>query len=165
MDVALIQWPSDEALRQELAELRHPRLLLVDPDADPPKCSDVLEDWVRLPVSRADRNARIRTLELRVEGTEPDAPTLNGNGALEYRGQRTHLSAIQSDIVGLLIERFGGVVSRDALTAVAWPGANPSDNNLDVTMGRLRRQLDPVGLKIRTVRSRGYLLTDGEAPR
>lgn len=161
--MALIQWPSDEALRQELAELRHPRLLLVDSDSAPPECDDVLEDWVRLPVSRADRNARIRTLESRADGSEPAAPIVNGNGTLEYRGSWTHLSAIQSDLVRLLIERFGAVVSRDALAAVAWPGVEPSDNNLDVTIGRLRRQLEPVGLRIRTVRSRGYLLSDVNA--
>lgn len=160
MDVALIQWPSDEPLRQELAEQRHPRLLLVDSDADPPECTDVLEDWVRLPVSRDDRNARIRALESRVESQDPAVPTLNGNGTLKYRGSSTHLSAIQADLVRLMVERFGAVVGRDALTAVAWPDAVASDNNLDVTIGRLRRQLEPVGLRIRTVRSRGYLLTD-----
>lgn len=164
MDVALIQWPSDEELRQELAELRHPRLLLVEPHVEPPICTDVLEDWVRLPVSRADRNARVRALEYRVEGRAPSAPILNGNGTLAHRGSRTHLSAIQTDLVRLMIERFGAVVSREALCAVAWPGSEPSDNNLDVTIGRLRRQLEPVGLRIRTVRSRGYLLTDAAEP-
>jgi DNA-binding winged helix-turn-helix (wHTH) protein len=58
-----------------------------------------------------------------------------------------------------MIERFGAVVSREALVAAAWPGAEATDNNLDVTIGRLRRQLEPAGLRIRTVRSRGYLLT------
>jgi len=165
MDVALIRWPSDESLRRELAELRQPRLLLVDSDAQPPKCTDVLEDWVRLPVSRADRNARIRTLESRVETQHPPTPALNGSGTLQYRGESTQLSAIQSDLVRLLIERFGAVVSREDLAAVAWPDSDASDNNLDVTIGRLRRQLVPVGLRIRTVRSRGYLLADAETGR
>jgi DNA-binding response OmpR family regulator len=165
MDVALIQWPSDEDLRQELAEQRHPRLLLVDSDVEPPECTDVLEDWVRLPVSRADRNARIRTLKSRIEGQVPSAPLLNGSGTLEYRNSKTHLSAIQTDLVRVLIERFGAVVSREALASAAWPDDDPTDNNLDVTMGRLRRQLEPVGLRIRTVRSRGYLLTDSDEPR
>lgn len=160
VDVALIQWPSGENLRVELAARRHPRLLLVDSDADPPECTDPFEDWVRLPVSRADRNARIRTLESRGEGRDPRAPRLNGSGTLEYRGERTQLSTIQTDLVRLLIERFGAVVSREALAKAAWPDVERSDNNLDVTMGRLRRQLEPAGLRIRTVRSRGYLLSD-----
>jgi two-component system, OmpR family, response regulator len=159
MDVALIQWPSDEQLRAELAELRHPRLLLVESDAGPPECLDVLEDWVRLPVSRDDRNARIETLLSRAGATDPDVPALNGNGSLEYQGRITQLSAIQGDLARVMIERFGAVVSREALVAAAWPGAEATDNNLDVTIGRLRRQLEPAGLRIRTVRSRGYLLT------
>jgi len=159
MDVALIQWPSDEDLRAELAELRQPRLLLVESDAAPPELLDVLEDWVRLPVSRDDRNARIQTLLSRAGVTDPDVPVLNGNGSLEYQGRITQLSAIQGDLVRVMIERFGAVVSREALVAAAWPGAEATDNNLDVTIGRLRRQLEPAGLRIRTVRSRGYLLT------
>lgn len=165
MDVALIQWPSDEDLRMELAELGHPRLLLVDSDAKPPECIDVLEDWVRLPVSRTDRFARIRTLESRIEGHGRSEPSLNCHGTLEYRGESTQLSAIQTDLVRLMVERFGAVVSREALATVAWPDADPSENNLDVTIGRLRRRLEPVGLLIRTVRSRGYLLSDSEGGR
>lgn len=161
MDVALIQWPADEELRQELAELRQPRLLLVDSEAEPPICSDALEDWVRLPVSRLDRNARVRALESRVAGQSPSTPTMNGNGSLEFDGSRAHLSVIQTDLMRLLVERFGAVVSREALATAAWPESDPSDNNLDVTMGRLRRQVEPLGLRIRTVRSRGYLLTTG----
>ena len=160
MDVALIQWPSDEELRSRLAARHHPRLLLVASDADPPECPDIFEDWVRLPVSRADRNARMRALESRVEHRRPQGPTLNGGGTLEYRGASTHLSAIQADLMRLLIDRFGAVVSRDALAGAAWPGAGSSDNNLDVTVGRLRRQIEPVGLLIRTVRARGYFLSD-----
>lgn len=159
MDVALIQWPSDEELRQELAELRHPRLLLVDADAGPPVCDDVLEDWVRLPISRADRNARIRALVTRARGLSASAPTLQANGTLEFRESRAHLSAIPADLARPLVERFGAVVSREALSSAAWPDSDPSDNNLDVAMGRLRRQLGPLGLQIRTVRSRGYVLT------
>jgi DNA-binding response OmpR family regulator len=165
MDVALIQWPSDEGLRVELAAQRLPRLLLVDPDADPPECTDILEDWVRLPVSRADRNARIRMLESRLAPTDLSAPLLNGYGTLEYAGEKTQLSAIQTDLMRLLIDRFGAVVNREALALAAWPDTDHSDNNLDVAIGRLRRQLEPLGLALRTVRSRGYLLCDAGSGR
>ena len=164
MDVALIQWPSDEELRSELAARRQPRLLLVASDAGPPECTDPLEDWVRLPVSRADRTARIRTLETRVGQPQSPVPTMNGDGTLHYRGEVTQLSAIQADLVELLIERFGAVVSRESLADAAWPEADSSNNNLDVAMGRLRRRLDPLGLVIRTVRSRGYLLSGDSRP-
>jgi DNA-binding response OmpR family regulator len=162
MDVALIQWPSDEPLRAELAEQGHPRLLLVEASADPPDCTDILEDWVRLPVARADRNARIRTLEARLGGSGGPVPTLDRQGTLEYRELRTQLSPIQAELVRPMIERFGAVVSREELLAAGWPESEPSANTLDVTMGRLRRELLRVGIRIRTVRSRGYLLIDSE---
>jgi DNA-binding winged helix-turn-helix (wHTH) protein len=53
---------------------------------------------------------------------------------------------------------MGLVVHRDALAAAGWPDGAPGRNALDVHVLRLRRRLAPVGLGIRTVRSRGYLL-------
>lgn len=158
MDVALVQWPSDESLRLELAQREQSRLLLVSPDADPPVCVDTLEDWVRLPVSRDDRNARIRALEERAGRRDEAVPILTGDGTLEFRDERTQLSETQTRIIAALIDRFGVVVSRAVLVGRAWPGADASSNNLDVAVGRLRRQIEPVDLEIRTVRSRGYLL-------
>ena len=160
MDVALIQWPSDENLRRELAEAGQPRLLLVAADAPPPDCPDPIEDWVRLPVSRADRNARVKALESSTVGVEPSLPRLNGHGTLEYRDGRTQLSALQVRLIEPLVERFGAVVSRETLVSLVWHGAEATSNNLDVNIGRLRKQLVPLGLRIRTVRSRGYLLCD-----
>ncbi|MFZ0013072.1 MAG: helix-turn-helix domain-containing protein [Acidimicrobiia bacterium] len=165
MDVALIQWPSDDSLREELARQGRPRLLLVEPDAEAPVCVDVLEDWVRLPVSRADRNARIRALETRSGQRDRDVPVLSRDGTVEFRGDSTQLSEIQARVVAPMIDRFGGVVSRETLAGQAWPGAPSTGNNLDVTVARLRRQVGPLGLMIKTVRSRGYLLCDVESGR
>jgi hypothetical protein len=164
MDVALIRWPSDESLRQELARQGNPRLLLVEPDAEPPVCVDVLEDWVRLPVSRGDRNARIRALETRSGHLDREIPLLGRDGSLQFRGGSAQLSEIQARVIAPMIDRFGGVVSREMLADKGWPGQVSTGNTLDVTVARLRRQVAPLGLMIRTVRSRGYLLCDaGEA--
>jgi DNA-binding response OmpR family regulator len=57
-----------------------------------------------------------------------------------------------------LLDRYGAVVSRDALARAGWPAGAPGRNALDVHMLRLRRRVEAVGLAIRTVRSRGYLL-------
>lgn len=166
MDVALIRWPADEDLRADLAERGHPRLLLVEPDSEPPLCADVLEDWVRLPVSPTDRNARIKALESRMGGDDRPRPTLDQHGTLEYRELRAQLPPTQAELIRPLVERFGAVVSRQTLIEAAWPEAEAPANTLDVTMSRLRRQLHSLGLRIRTVRSRGYLLTDrGPSPR
>jgi DNA-binding response OmpR family regulator len=165
MEVALIRWPTDQALRSELAELQQPRLLLVDPEAEPPDVSDVLEDWVRLPVSRADRQARVRTLEERSNGEGASPPSLDSNGTLTHHGETAQLSGIQAMLMATLIDRFGAVVSRQALISAAWPGGDATANNLDVSVARLRRQVFPLGLEVRTVRSRGYLLGDIDRPR
>jgi DNA-binding response OmpR family regulator len=165
MDVALIQWPSDESLRAHLAQEGHPRLLLVDPEADPPVCVDVLEDWVRLPVSRDDRNARVRSLLQRAGRLQGDRPVVSDNGTLEYVGATVELSATHLRLVAPLIERFGAVVSREELAARTWPGVDAGSNNLDVTISRLRGRVDRVGLRVRTVRSRGYLLCPNKSRR
>jgi len=162
MDVALIQWPSDETLRIELEERRQPRLLLVEAGAAPPHCLDALEDWVRLPVSPSDRRARMLTLQQRAEGGGPATPTLTEDGGLVFRGSTIQLSAHQADLARVMIDRFGAVVSRETLYRAAWPDRDVIDNNLDVTIGRLRRRLGHMGLRVRTVRSRGYLLVSDE---
>ena len=160
--MALIQWPSDETLRIELEERRQPRLLLVEAGAAPPHCLDALEDWVRLPVSPSDRRARMLTLQQRAEGGGPATPTLTEDGGLVFRGSTIQLSAHQADLARVMIDRFGAVVSRETLYRAAWPDRDVIDNNLDVTIGRLRRRLGHMGLRVRTVRSRGYLLVSDE---
>jgi DNA-binding response OmpR family regulator len=57
-----------------------------------------------------------------------------------------------------LVGGFGAVVSRDRLTRAGWPAGAPRRSALNVHVLRLRRRIDPLGLVIRTVRSRGYLL-------
>lgn len=164
MDVALIRWPSDESLRVHLAQEGHPRLLLVEPEAEPPICVDVLEDWVRLPVSHPDRNARIKSLEEKAGRLEIERPIVHHGDMLEYHGAIVQLSEIQGRLIRSFISRFGGVVRRAELTTHAWPGVDASANNLDVAIGRLRRQIEPAGLRIVSVRSRGYLLCSAERP-
>lgn len=156
-----MQWPSDESLRLELARLGSPRLLLVDPEADPPEMLDAMEDWVRLPVSRADRLARIRALETRADETS-DVPVLSPEGTLEYRGRLTQLSGIQLLLLKPMLKRVGVVVSRNSLIAAAWPDSDGSPNNLDVNIGRLRRQLRAVRLTVKAVRGRGYYVADAD---
>ena len=63
----------------------------------------------------------------------------------------------------VLVESYKGVVRRDDLTRAGWPGDNPGRNALDVHILRLRRRVEPLGLSIRTVRSRGYLLEPATA--
>lgn len=157
MDVALVRWPDGEDKRRELARVGGPRLLLVGPAVEPPLCLDPLEDWVRLPASPTEIRARAQALFGRIHRSEH--PAIEDGSTVRFRSARIELPPLQGRLMAALIDRFGAVVSRERLTESAWPNGNPGRNNLDVHMVRLRRRLSAHGLEIRTVRSRGYLLT------
>jgi len=77
---------------------------------------------------------------------------------LRFDGAWVSLPPVEARVTGALLQRFGGVVSRDSLARAGWPEGAPGRNALDVHVLRLRRRISPLTLAIRTVRSRGYLL-------
>ncbi len=158
MDVALINWPEDEPRRLELAAQHRPRLLLVNAEGPAPIATDPLEDWIRLPAPENDVAARVHALTIRSGSAESPAPRLGDDDLLHHGDRWVALPVIEARLMAALIARVGAVVSREALIRVGWPGENPSRNVLDVHMLRLRRRIEPIGLAIRTVRSRGYVL-------
>lgn len=137
---------------------RVPRLLLVEADTPAPVAVDPLEDWVRLPVDRNDLQARIDALTARGRDARRCAPRLDQWGVLRLGDKQVALPPLEARLASVLVNAFRGVVHRDELTRVGWPSDNPGRNALDVHILRLRRRVEPVGLSIRTVRSRGYLL-------
>jgi TolB-like protein len=64
------------------------------------------------------------------------------------------LSARSFDILTLLLDRPGEVVSKDAIFAAVWPGVVVEENTLQVHISALRKALDPS--MIVTVHGRGY---------
>ncbi len=124
----------------------------------PPISADVLEDWIRMPIDDIDLRARVDGLQLRVEAQRNDVPILDVDGVLRLGRGWVSLPPVEARLTGALLARIGAVVSRDALAQAGWPGGAPGRNALDVHVLRLRRRIDELGLKIRTVRSRGYLL-------
>ncbi len=138
-------------------------MLIVDSEARPPASTDILEDWVRLPVAAADARARVRGLEARVNELKPHIPCLDSAGAVEYRSARVGLSPLQARLMSPLIDRFDTVANRQTLAQIGWPDGDLRPNTLDVHMMRLRRRVESLGLQIRTVRSRGFLLADADS--
>ena len=138
---------------------RSPRLLLIEEGA-PPEVSDCLEDWVRIPVEEVELALRADALEIRARqhGSVPGPPLLDGDGVLRVGANWVSLPPVEARLTTLLLERMGTVVGRESLAKAGWPEGAPGRNALDVHVLRLRRRLDTVGLAIRTVRSRGYLL-------
>jgi len=158
VDVALVPWPTQDERRASLSWDRRPRLLLVEPGATAPVVTDPLEDWVRLPVDDDDVQARVAMLVARTRSSAHLRPTLDEDGVVRYNGSLVPLPPLEARLASALVERFAAVVSRDALARSGWPAGVPGRNALDVHMVRLRRRVAPLGLAIRTVRGRGYLL-------
>jgi len=157
-DVVQVRWPVGEALRRELADRGVPRLLLVDGDGPAPVCADPLEDWIRLPARGDDVDARMESLLRRATDAPGGAPAIDPDGVVRFGRRWAALPPVEARLMAALVERFGAVVHRDALAATGWPEGSPGRNALDVHMLRLRRRIAPVGLAVRTIRARGYLL-------
>jgi DNA-binding response OmpR family regulator len=158
VDVSLVRWPKEAEARERLAIEGRPRLLLVEDGITPPIVEDPLEDWVRIPAPENDVRARLDSLMLRARRREPVLPSIDDDGVIRHDGTWVSLPPVEARITRLLLDRFGAVVSREALARAGWPEGAPGRNALDVHVLRLRRRLAAVGLAIRTVRSRGYLL-------
>lgn len=162
MDVVLVRWPMEAERRTLLEATETPRLLLLE-GGEAPHPRDCLEDWVRVPASEEDVRARVAALALRAQAHTTTLPMLDRDGVLRFADQWVSLPPVETRLTSALLERFGAVVSREALSRAGWPDGAPGRNALDVHVLRLRRRLAPVRLAIRTVRSRGYLLEPSES--
>ena len=158
MDVVLLRWPAEADRRDDLIELGTARLLLVEDGATPPHAPDCLEDWIRVPAPELDLRARLAALEGRATRHSPSVPTLDTDGVLRFDAAWVSLPPVEARLTRVMVERFGAVVGRETLARAGWPEGTAGRNALDVHVLRLRRRLASVGLVIRTVRSRGYLL-------
>ena len=159
-----MRWPAEAGRREELAAARAPRLLLVEGSSTPPSSSDCLEDWVRVPVAESDMAVRVSNLAGRLSDHGTVLPSLDDDGVLRHGEGWVPLPPVESRLTSALLERFGAVVSREILSRAGWPDGAPGRNALDVHVLRLRRRIGPLGLVIRTVRSRGYLLEREHTP-
>lgn len=158
MDVVLLRWPLELERRERLRAAGRARLLLVEGRVPAPIPHDDLEDWIRVPADEADLRVRVEGLARRVLAVAAPAPVLDEHGVLRANGSWVSLPPVEARLTSALLDRFGAVVSREVLTSAGWPDGAPGRNALDVHVLRLRRRLSTLGLAIRTVRSRGYLL-------
>jgi DNA-binding response OmpR family regulator len=145
-------------MRLALASEGRPRLLLLE-DGAPPVVIDPLEDWIRLPADDSEMWARVESLRQRWEA--PRKPRLDGNGVLTWADGWVALSPIEARLTAVLLEKFSSMVTHRSLVLATQGSDDTRRNSLDVQLHRLRRRLAPVGLVIRTVRKRGYVLEPG----
>lgn len=153
--MAMVRWPSEQEIRLSLAAEGRPRLLLLE-DGPPPVVVDPLEDWIRLPADDEEMWARVESLRQRWE--EPKKPKLDDDGVLTWADRWVALSPIEARLAAVLLEGFTTMVSHHVLVQATQGSEDLRRNSLDVQLHRLRRRLAPMGLAIRTVRKRGYVL-------
>ena len=156
-EVALLHWPRESGLREELVAAGRPRLLLVEVGQIPPLGADPLEDWVRLPAQPEDLDARRRMLRRRSVARTPIR--LDEDGLLRRGRAWVALSPVELRLFGELYAAQGQVVSRSQLLAVLRPSLADDDvRALDSSMLRVRRRVRPLGAIVRTVPRAGFLL-------
>ena len=151
----MVRWPLEQEMRSSLASEGRPRLLLLE-DGPPPVVTDPLEDWIRLPADDSEMWARVESLRQRWEA--PRKPRLDENGVLTWGDRWVALSPIEARLTAVMLEKFSSMVSPHSLVVATKGTDDVRRNSLDVQLHRLRRRLAPIGLVIRTVRKRGYVL-------
>jgi len=123
------------------------------------------DDYLAKPFDLAELEARVRALTRRGMA---GGPTLLHHGALSYdqvgrmariNGEALELSAREVSLLEIFLQRAGRLVSKDQLVShmCEW-GEEVSPNAIEVYVHRLRRKLEPGGVRIVTVRGLGYSL-------
>jgi len=155
-DVTAVVWPEDGDQLGVLRSAGAPRLLLVRPGVRPPTVISALEDWVRLPADQDDVQTRVETLAARAAAQRDERPWVDANDLIHFRNQWAELSVIEAALTRTLVAVLGDVVSYDELARAE--DGEPRRETLRVQLTRLRLRLAPLGLDVRSVRARGYVL-------
>jgi hypothetical protein len=139
-----------------------PDSTLVAKNAKPPESGDCEEDWIRLPANDRDVAARLRALARR-SSRHPALPEVDEDGRVHHLGRWVSTSPTEQRVITVLVERFGAVVTADELREYAWPDGPPVTGALRVHLSRLRHNIEPLGLHIRSLRDIGYVLEERDA--
>ncbi|MBS0338149.1 MAG: response regulator transcription factor [Proteobacteria bacterium] len=128
------------------------------------------DDYLAKPFEFEVLEARVRALMRRGMA---GGSTLIQHGPLTYdqtgrvarlNGEPIELSARELGLLEILLRRAGRLVSKDQLVShlCEW-GEEVSGNAIEVYVHRLRRKLEPDGVRIITVRGLGYRLENQDA--
>jgi two-component system, OmpR family, response regulator len=128
------------------------------------------DDYLAKPFELAELEARVRALTRRGMA---GGPTLLRHGSLTYdqvgrvarlNGEPLELSAREVSLLEIFLSRAGRLVSKDQLVShVCEWGEEVSPNAIEVYVHRLRKKLEPGGVRIVTVRGLGYSLEKSDA--
>ena len=120
------------------------------------------DDYLSKPFERSEFEARVRALLRRGHGALAEC------GALKWSWEHHQgwiadsalvLTKAETHVLEALLRSPGRIVTKAILAERAAMDNEPtSDNSVEVYVYRLRRKLEPSGVKIKTVRGLGYLL-------
>ena len=157
--VEILRWPADAGRRGALLEEGRPCLWLVAHGELLPSIGPN-EDWVRLPADERDLHARLQHLRRPPRPTKlaPGAIRADEDGIVHWGEARAMLPAIEATILNHLGETPGRVVPRAELVELIWGDRPPSARALDSRLHTLRVRVEPLRLRIHTIRGQGFLL-------
>jgi two-component system, OmpR family, response regulator CpxR len=175
LDVMLPVLDGFELLRQLRKRSATPVIMLTARTAQTDRVAGLnagADDYLPKPFGPEELLARIRAVLRRAGRRDvPEAQIFEAGGirvdAQARRawlaGQDLEITAIEFDILEILVRSAGRAVSRDELTAALYQRrSTPYERSLDVHISHLRKKLEGAGRSpIRTVRGVGYLFASG----
>jgi two-component system response regulator CpxR len=127
------------------------------------------DDYVTKPFDPDELLARIHAVLRRTGGLDQNTRLISTFQDIEINiqsrevrveGRSIDLTALEFDILDMLVRSAGRIVSRDEITEILLDrGATPYDRALDVHVSHLRGKLEHGRSLIRTIRGVGYMFT------
>src|SRR3546814_10423081 len=75
----------------------------------PPIGVDELEDWIRVPASESDVQARVEGLRRRLSAQVQPAPDIDEDGVLRVGDRWVSLPPVEARLTAALLDRYGAV--------------------------------------------------------
>jgi DNA-binding response OmpR family regulator len=166
LDIGLPGIDGFEVCRRVRAKDRTPIIMLTARDDEVDRVAGLevgADDYVSKPFSPRELVARVKAVLRRTEPSNDPALLTLGPIALDVAarevrvdGGEVELTAKEFDLLRLLLENPGVVLSRSVLLDRVWGMSYPGETRtVDVHVGQLRKKLGRLGA-IKTVRGAGY---------
>lgn len=171
LDLMLPGMSGEDVCKEIRRTSRVPIIMLTARDTDVDKVIGLelgADDYVTKPFNTRELLARVKAVLRRSSNDGPSGRTLEGGGVrldadrfeVEVRGAPIHLPRKEFELLELLMENAGRVLTRDTLIDEIWGSDYYGDTRtLDVHIKRLRAKIEPdphTPAHLITIRGLGY---------